>query len=161
MEVAVALGLATLIVSMLVEVYTLTTRVLARLDIERAIRDQGIFAVENIEKAFREVSESGGKIKDISNDRITVAKDSLTVTLSLEGEQLRLAVVRPSSENIMNFPDGGLKCKSLRIKALCGDEYVEGSRAAGLFVRVVLVEFTLEDRSQNVSKLFKAAFRAN
>ncbi len=169
-EVVVALAVGAFLLATVVSFFSSTARILQKLKVEREIRDTGLFAVEAVEREFRRTLEYGGRLDEISDTRVVAVLsgsgsarkvsldfDEASGALELEVYQVSGGVGETATTS---WPGGGLKCKSVQVTALVGDDYVEGSNAGALSGRVVVIQFELEDEAYGVSRRFKAAFSA-
>lgn len=172
-EVVVAIAVGILLLSVVVNFCSKTARIVYRLKVEREIRDSGLLAVESIEKSFRKVLEYGGKIADISDTRVRAVGPTCTVSLEATGDMLELTVSElkvagaqagiqstGGSENTITtcWPGGNLKCSNVKVKALVGDGYVDGSDPDAHRALVIVIQFELGEDVYEISRPFKAAF---
>lgn len=167
-EFAVALAVGAFLLATVVSFFSSTARILQRLKVEREIRDVGLFAVEAVEREFRRALEYGGRLESISDTKVTAVLggagslrrvsldfDEVSGTLELEVYQVSGGAGDTAAAS---WPGGDLKCKSVQVTALVGDDYVEGSDDSALSGQVVVIQFELGDEIYGVSRRFKAAF---
>ena len=169
-ELVVALTVGVLLLTAAVSFVSRTARILHRLRIEREIRDSGLLAVEAIEKGFRSALEYGGKVLDISDSRVVAGGPEYTVSLEAKGDVLELKVLESEAPGLGDsdgtqssttcWPGGDLKCRSLRVRSLVDDCYVDGSAPGASNGRVIVIQFELGEDVYGISRPFKAAFAA-
>ncbi len=170
-ELVVALTVGVLLLTTAVGFFSRTARILRRLRIEREIRDSGLLTAEAIEKGFRSALEYGGKVLDISDSRVVAGGPEHIVSLEAKGDVLELKVLEteaPGSgdsdgamDSTICWPGGDLKCRSLSVRSLVGDCYVDGSDPGASNGRVIVIQFELGEDVYGLSRPFKAAFAAH
>jgi hypothetical protein len=153
-EMAVGLAVGMFVLVSTISFLSRTIGVVQKLNIERDIRDQGIMAVETIEREFRKVLEYGGSF-DIDSDTETLMASFGTRDVKIE--KTGSDIVLTSGGEVTVF-DGIGKCTSFTVKALVGDNYVTLSDENADQARVIVIEFELGDDSHGISRSFKAAF---
>ena|GEM_PF-5302274 len=140
-EMAVGLAVAMLVLVSTMIFLSNSVRIIHKLNTVRDIRDQGLMAVETIEREFRKVLEYGGTFQ-IGSDMLKASFGTRNVEIAYDGEN----IVLTSDEQETVFG----KCADFDITTL-----VDGSK-----VRVIVIEFVLEDEVYDISRSFKAAFSA-
>ena len=157
-ELAVGLAVGLFLIVMTVSFLMQTLGIVEKLRIEREIRDQGIFAVQTIEREFRNTLEYGGVLWNITDEEVVAGAHGYLVGIRADGDVFQMSVDSGSGAEITSYPGGNLKCKHFAVQALVNDSYVEGSHPSAYAARVIVIEFELEDDEHGISRLFKAAF---
>lgn len=155
-EMAVGLAVAMFLLVSTIQFLTHSFGIITRLNIQRDIRDQGLMAVETIEREFRKVLEYGGRFT-IAADVLTASFGEREVSIKKDGDKIEL-VINTGTETTSTFPGSGLVCGSFAVKALVDDDYVSSSDPDAKDARVIVIEFELEDDNHAISRSFKAAF---
>jgi hypothetical protein len=153
-EMAVGLAVGLFLLVSTTTFLSHTVGIIRKLNIQRDIRDQGIMAVETIEREFRKVLEYGGSF-DIDSDTETLMASFGTRDVKIE--KTGSDIVLTSGGEVTVF-DGIGKCTSFTVKALVGDDYVTLSDGNADQTRVIVIEFDLEDEKHDIKRSFKAAF---
>ena len=169
-ELAVGLAVGLFLIVMTVSFLMKTLGIIEELKIARDIRDQGIFAVQTIEREFRRTLEYGGNLRGLTNQMVKAEASGYIVSINKNGNKFELTIDNGTLET-KAFPNGDLVCSSFTVKALVTvddpddpdpsvriDRYVDGSDPYAYMARVIVVEFELEDDEHGISRLFKAAF---
>ena len=159
-EMAVGLAVAMFLLVSTIQFLTHSFGIITRLNIQRDIRDQGLMAVETIEREFRKVLEYGGSFTiaaGVDSDVLTASFGGREVSIKKDGDEIKL-VIDTGTETTSTFPGSGLVCGSFAVKALVGDFYVPSSDPDAKDARVIVIEFELEDDNHAISRSFKAAF---
>ncbi|HHV79831.1 MAG TPA: hypothetical protein GXX40_09545 [Firmicutes bacterium] len=159
MELVVAIGVMSLLLLGVTRVYTAALGTIHRLELGQQIRDQGFLVAENIEQSFRKALEYGGTIQAISDTYLSASKGPYGVIVEYSENRIKLTTVDGGVQSTASFPYNGLKCSQFKVRALCGDRYVDGSSVGDLKPRAIVIEFSMADELDNVQKTFKAAFR--
>jgi len=156
-EMAVGLAVAMLVLVSTMTFLSNSVRIIHRLNTARDIRDQGLMAVETIEREFRKVLEYGGSF-DIESDVLTAGFGGRNVRIEKVGDDIAgYDIVLTSGGQTTVFGGTG-KCTRFEITALVDDEYVPGSDGTAGQARMIVIEFDLEDESFGIKRSFKAAF---
>lgn len=174
-ELVVAIGVGILLLSVVVGFCSRTATILRRLKIEREIRDSGLLAVESIEKSFRKALEYGGEITDIADTQISAKGPSYEVGLIFDEDNCQLALTVTKLEavegsaggsgsteagepTVSYWPGGNFRCSNVKVEALVGGGYVDGSEPEASGADVIVVQFDLGEDVCGISRPFKAAF---
>ncbi|HHW26030.1 MAG TPA: prepilin-type N-terminal cleavage/methylation domain-containing protein [Firmicutes bacterium] len=139
-EVAVGLAVGMFVLVSTITFLSRTIGVVRKLNIERDIRDQGMMAVETIEREFRKALEYGGSLDTLTASEVTAIGNGHTISIKKSGTNIELTV----DGDTKLFPG----CKSFEVEPI-----FEGTKA-----RVIVIKFVLGDEKHE--KSFKAAFSA-
>ncbi len=151
-EVAVGLAVSMFLLVSTFQFLSHTIGVVTKLNIQRDIRDQGLMAVETIEREFRRVLEYGGSFA-IDESSLWAGFGTYQVSLGQDGDNIVLI-----SGGRTDILSGAGKCTSFGVKGLVDDEYIGGGEEEAKEARVIVIEFLLEDDKHGISRSFKAAF---
>ncbi len=154
-EVAVGLAVSMFLLVTTIQFLTHTIGVVTKLNIQRDIRDQGLMAVETIEREFRKVLEYGRENIEISSNSFKASFGARSVSIMQNGDSIALT----SGGETMLLSGKG-KCVEFEVFGLVGDEYISGSEPGATGARVIVIGFILEDdtHGEPISRSFKAAF---
>ncbi len=97
-------------------------------------------------------------VKEVSIDEITANVANAEEIQILEGTLSTQSTGKSQNTGVIFWPGGSLKCSNVKVKALVGDGYVDGSNPDALSARVVVIGFELGEDVYEISRPFKAAF---
>ncbi len=150
-EMAVGLAVGMFLLVTTTQFLSHTVGVVTKLNVQRDIRDQGMMAVETIERGFRAALEYGGVFTLPSGLEI-VAKDKAlnpTHTVTIKMITAQNAIELNIDGEVNRFPNSsGLLARNFSYDCIEKDGKT----------KVIVVSFELGDGGRDIWRAFKAAF---